>query len=112
MKRLALLLCLLAFPAHAADTILFAPVKTQNLNFSTVQTKATDDFSGSIEGVRLVCSTDCYVAFGVSAGLTATAGTGIMVPANQPTNFKISGGNIAVIQVSATGRFSITEMSK
>lgn len=112
MKRLALLFCLLAFPAHAADTILFAPGKTQNLGFDTVQTKVTDDFAGSIEGVRLMCTQDCYVTFGVSSTLTATAATGIYLPANNPTNFKISGGNIAVVKVTTAGRFSITELSK
>jgi len=110
MRFLAFLLCLLALPAAAGE--LYAPVKTQGLQFGTSATKVTDDFGANIEGVRVSCVTACYVAFGVSSTLTVTAATGILIQAGIPQDFRISGGNIAVIQVSATGRFSVTELSK
>lgn len=108
MRRLALLLCLLSVPALADEA--YVPVKSTNFNFTTTNTRITENFGTNIEGVRVNCVTACYVAFGATPD--ATAATGHMVPAGVPVVFRVNGGNVSVIQVSATGRVSLTELSK
>ena len=58
--------------------------------------------------VRLVATSDCYVAFG--ANPTAVVGTSMLIPAMTPEYFWVlPGEKLAVLQASAAGTLNITE---
>jgi hypothetical protein len=58
--------------------------------------------------VRLVATSDCYIAFG--ANPTAVAGAGMLITASTPEYFWVAPGEkLAVIQVAAGGILNITE---
>ena len=59
--------------------------------------------------VRIMCTSDCYIAFGSSP--TATTGD-MILPANQPEYFTMVGAEkVSAIQVAEGGTLHVTEMN-
>jgi len=123
MKRiiLALALLVMALPALADDGI-FYPTKTQALPYDATAKAVTSAISGYIGVVRLLCTTDCFIADEASDGvstttladnLVSTNSTTTRLPANTPEYFGIgTGRHILVIRVTSNGTLYVTEMSK
>lgn len=118
MKRLFLALAAmaLAFPAFAADETTYRTNHdVRALAFGTVSFSTTDAIPTGFRAVRLVCTTACYVSFGVSnaAASLATAATGAYLPADTPENFKVNPGeHVQVIRVSSNGILIVTPISQ
>lgn len=77
-------------------------------------TAATNNFTLGVTAIRLACTAACWVKIGPGTP-TADKTTSIYLPANWPETFQVSGNNkekIAVIQDSAGGTLSVTEMTQ
>ena len=119
MKRLFLALAALAwaFPTLAADeTIYRAEQQTvRALAYGPVSFSTTAAIPTGHRAVRLLCTTACYVSFGVSnaSASLATAATGVYLPAVTPYNFRVNPGeHIQVIQVSSAGILVVTPLTQ
>ena len=106
-----------ARPALSQNVVIGAG-SLQSLAFSTgpvgAYSTASTSFGAPVlvpnntSHVRLVATSDCYVAFG--ANPTAVAGAGMLITASTPEYFWVAPGEkVAVIQVAAGGILNITE---
>ena len=119
MKRLFLSLAFLALavPAFAADETIYR-VDQQTISaitYNTVSSSTTNAIPSGYRAVRLLCTTACYVSFGVSnaTAAIATAATGVYLPAVTPYVFKVNPGeHIQVIQVSAGGTLTVHPLTQ
>lgn len=115
MKRiLTALLLLLPIPAAANEPVTFFPAEAQNLAYSSASVSITDAIGGYINVVRLVCTSDCYVALAASGqAAVANSVTGIFLPGNVPEYLRVSpNSKVHVIRSSADGTLSVLEMTR
>lgn len=115
MKKLFVLLALcFASPALAEEPVTFFPSTAQNLAYSSASVSITDAVGSYINVVRLVCTTDCYVAFSVSgASAVANSATGVFLPANVPEYMRISpNSTVHVIRDTSDGTLSVLEVTR
>lgn len=86
------------------------PVTSQTAAYTAASAVVTNAFGNGVHVVRLVSTTNCFVAFGSAP--TATT-SDMYLPANQPEYFVVSQGQkVAAIQVDAGGNLHVTEMSR
>ena len=116
MKKLILVLLLIAAPAWGQSLTFLRPITTQTLEVGAVSAQITNALGAYVRVVRLHPTVDAHVAIGSSplAGntLTATAAD-LLMPADTTEYFMISpGGYIAVIQDAATGVIYVTGMTR
>lgn len=107
------LVSLIGYQAYAED--IWRPInQRQMLSFGTTSSISTTAFGSQTYRVRAVCSSSCYISFGVSGeNPNASSATGIMLPANEPEVFLVSpNGKIAVTTGGVTGILSITELTR
>ena len=109
------LAALFAWQAWAAEDIWKIHGTPGILNYSTVSLQSTA-FGSQTYRVRLICTTDCYASFSAtnaSPSANASSATGMFLPASVPEVFIVPpNGIVAVIQASASGVLSITELTK
>ena len=87
----------------------------QSRNYNTVSIVIDRTFASQSRIVRLLCSTNCFIAFGTTntTQLVATAATGTFLPENVTHYFKVSPGQTAAVIRSATdGTLFVSEMTK
>ena len=115
MKKLVVLLALcFASPALAEEPVTFFPAgNAQNVTYSS-SSKASDQIGAYTDVVRMVCSTDCYVAFAVSGqSAVANDSTGIFLPANVPEYMRISkSATVYVVRDTSDGTINILEVTR
>lgn len=123
MKKiiLPLFLLALAFPAQAQvnqTTILTPLTPAHILSYTSTSKAITSNFTSSTRAVRAICTTACFLQFGVS-GTTpvAVANGGVTasthLAANVPEYFSVEpNGKVAVIQLSSGGVLYLQEMGR
>jgi hypothetical protein len=68
-------------------------------------------FAAGSKVVRVVATSNCWIVFGVNPTAAATSGNGSYVPAGAIELWRVTPGHrVAVIQDSAAGTLSITEL--
>ena len=82
---------------------------TQKVAYTGTAAATTNAVGNSTNVVRLVATTDCYLAFG--AGPTATTGS-MYFPANTVEYFSVNPGNtkISALRVNTSGTLDVTEV--
>lgn len=90
----------------------FKTSEVQNVAYTATAGNSTAFTSANRTGiVRVVCTTDAFLAVG--NGVTATTTTGAYFAAGIPDYIKVAEGErISVIRVSADGSLNITPLSK
>jgi hypothetical protein len=79
---------------------------SQNVTVSGASAQSAPFIQGA-RLVRLVSTTDCYVAFGTNPTAVATS---VLLPAGQPEYFAVKPGwRVAAIQATAGGTLNIAE---
>lgn len=106
------LLLLLAFPAKADH--LWYPGNSQIKAYTASDAVIDNGMGTRTSVVRLVCSTDCFVAFAISGQTPdASATTGIFLTQDEPHFFRIGAGEkIAVVRDAGNGTLYVTEFTK
>ncbi len=114
-KLLAAILLLASFKAYAAEPFtFFAITGGQALAYTATSLEVTEAIGAFNNLVRLVCSTNCFVAFGIS-GVTphASSTTGTYLPANIPEYFRIDpSSTIAVVRNTSDGTLYVLEVGR
>lgn len=90
-----------------------APSVVQNISFNISGSTATGaDLNPNTVVVRLMSTTDCYVAIGPAASVSATTGS-MYLPAMSPEYFRVTspGFRVAARGVSNLGTLNVTEMT-
>lgn len=119
MKRLIFVLVLLAFPLEAQRLTHIQPIITQSTDYTDVSspeltigyvTEAnTTLIFGRRKGIRVVCTTACYISVSTPAR-PATVATGIYLPADRPFFMSTPGRRVVKVTAStANGKIIITE---
>jgi len=86
----------------------YRPVSTQTKAY-TGTSAAIDSDVGNASAVRIICSTDAFVEFGVSPTATASS---MPVFANTPETFLVNPGEkVAAIRESVNGTLTVTALS-
>lgn len=97
---------------HAVQAL--EPGTVQNITTSTSASTATsNNLAGGTVVVRLVATTDCYVAFGLAASVSATTSS-MYLPAYSVEYFRVdenAGWKVAARAVTAAGTLNVTEMT-
>ena len=120
MKRLLFVLALIAFPAIAQNFtgIVIQPILTQATDYTNVTSpELTIGYvtggnqaiiSGRRRGIRVVCTTACYISVATPA-TTASTATGIYLPAAVPFIMSTPGNRIVKVTGTTAGTISVTE---
>lgn len=113
-KLLTALLLLFSAPAFAQTAIYKPATPGIAFPYDGTSRRVTSAFADYTSIIRLVCTTSCFVAFGVSgSNPNATTATGLFLPANNPEYFLTSGQNrMSVIRLNGDGTLYIQEMTK
>lgn len=115
MKKLfaVLVAVLLLMPVAWAEeqNTVFAPNTSRVLNYTTSNTIDHTQINAYVNIVRIVTSTDAFVAM-ASTAPEATTATGMFVPAYTPEYFIRQSGFIAVVGLASAGSAFITEMTR
>lgn len=70
-------------------------------------------FSSHCQEVRIVCTSDAWIKFGVNPTAAATDNNGLYMPAGAIEYFHVTPGEkVAVIQDTAAGSMCVAEMSR
>jgi len=86
----------------------YYPLTTQTVAFLITSVASTNAVGAQTKRVRLVATTDCHIAFGVSP--TATT-SDMYLAADREEIFKIKPGQkVAAIRNTADGTLYVTEM--
>ena len=107
------LFSLIGYQAYAED--IWRPInQRQTLAYSTTSSISATAFGEQTYRARFVCSTSCFISFGVSGqNPNASSATGIFLPASVPEVFIVpQNGKVAVTTGGGGGILSITEMEK
>lgn len=92
----------------AYDTVTYKPKTSQAVAYTGTAGTSTA-FTTGVDVIRIVASTDCFVA----VNETAVADTSMFMPANQVEYIKVEGyDTISAIQSSSGGNLYITEMAR
>lgn len=85
---------------------------TQNVAIGASSAPITNGFAATTSDIRVVATSNCWISIG--AAPTATNGAGsTYLPANVVEYFHVTGGQkVAVIQDSASGTLSVSEMTR
>lgn len=87
----------------------FRPGSTQSAAFTSSSAAISNAVGANTRVVRLVATTDCFVAFGSAP--TATT-SGLFLPAGVPEYFRVdSGDKVAAIRSTSDGTLYVTEMA-
>lgn len=111
MKRLLLLLALmLAGPAHAQQIGPFRQITGYKVNYTATAGTAGQAIGAQSRIVRVMCTTECLVAFPVTP-IAAAATRPIYLPSSAPEYFKVSpGAYVYAVRVSTSGTIYVTEV--
>lgn len=108
-------LLLLAWPAESKADEIYRPLSSYTVSSTiTGSVAASDNVSGQTRAVRLVCSTECRVAFAASTA-ASLSGTAVFLPADMPEIFKITPGQWILVGAEtggSAGTLYITEMGQ
>jgi len=111
MKKLILVLLLVAGPAWGQSPTFMRPVTTQTLEIHSSSSSITNALGSQIRVVRLHPTEDVHVAIGVTP-LTATTDD-LLLPADITEYFLVGPGEyIAVIQNATSGVIYVTGMTR
>lgn len=92
-----------------ASSVQSAPFTAVNQNTSGLDTGLLTSLPTGTTHVRLVATTDCWVAFGTNPTASSTSGS-ILLPANSVEYFPVDTSDlIAVIQNASAGTLNISE---
>lgn len=105
---------LLAQDKYANAIQALAPGVTQNITTASgASAVLAISMAISTIVIRVVSTTDCYLAIGPAASVTATAAS-LLLPANSVEYFRVAEApniKVAALAVSAAGVVNITEMA-
>lgn len=85
---------------------------SQNVTVSGTSAAVTNAFAATTGDIRVVSTTNCWIAIGASPTATTGAGSSYL-PAGAIEYFHVTGGQkIAAIQDSAGGTLNVSEMTR
>jgi hypothetical protein len=88
----------------------YKPKTHQSVAYTGTAGTITNGIGAQIQVVRIVSTSACYVAFGVSPTATTSS---IYMPADKPEYFTVAPGDkVSAVQVSAGGTLHVTEMTQ